>query len=283
MNFFDLHCDTVSRIFDEDLLFSSKELSVNSSGSRYFGSWYQCFALFIDENEKQPFLRYCNLLKTYYEKVITFCPQNVTPLLTVEGGTLLENDIGRLELLKKQGVFSITLTWNGENQIAGGCKTNVDLKPFGIEVIKEMNNIKICCDLSHLNQKSFYSAVDISDYPIATHSCVGEVFNHPRNLKLQQMNAIKEKNGIIGICLYPEFLGGNTFEQYYKHISFCLDNGLENNISVGSDFDGCKTEITIAQIPKLYGYLHKKGIKEDILNKIFFDNAFNYFKFFDKQ
>ncbi len=283
MKYFDLHCDTVAKIYDENKEFDNRSLSVNRFCALHFSEWYQCFAVFIDDNIQKPFEYYNNCLSVYNDKILKNKPENLFPVLTVEGGRLIENDLSRIETLKKDGVFALTLTWNGENQIAGGAKSDADLKPFGKEVIKELNRYKISADLSHLNSKSFYKAVEIADFPIATHSCVYEVKAHNRNLTFDRIKLISEKNGIVGLCLFPEFLGSSdVYEQFYRNVCFCLNKGFEDSVAIGSDFDGCDTPLNANSIPELYKYLLNKNISENVLNKLFFKNAYNYFKQFDK-
>ncbi len=283
MNFFDLHCDTAFRMYNENLGFDSENLGVNSRFLSCFEKWYQCFAVFIKEETAEPFDFYKKVLYDLRQKVFLLDYKNLKPVLTVEGGTLIENDINRIYTLKEDGVFALTLTWNGENNIAGGAKSEADLKPFGIDLIKRLNEVKIAADLSHLNTKSFYKAVEYADFPIATHSCLLEVHKHVRNINLKMLKLISQKGGIVGLCLYPEFLGSeNVYEAFYKNVCLCLENGFENNIAIGSDFDGCKTPLDTGDIPRLYDYLNSRGIDAKTLDKLFFYNAKNYLKNFDK-
>ena len=98
------------------------------------------------------------------------------------------------------------------------------------DVTEKLNELDICCDLSHLNEKSFYKAAELADMPLVTHACCRTVCGHKRNLTDEQLRMISEKNGIIGLCFYPDFLGGDVFD--------AVDDGLifiaENNIAVFS-------------------------------------------------
>ena len=70
--------------------------------------------------------------------------------------------------------------------------------PIGKKAIKKMNNLKIGCDLSHINEKGFYSAIEIADFPLATHSNCYEICPHKRNLKMDQIKLIAETNLFSG-------------------------------------------------------------------------------------
>lgn len=278
MNFFDLHCDTALELYKRNLSFDNEELSVNRNSAKVFGKWTQTFAVWIKDDAENPFLIYKNIIKDIKTKLKT-APENLTPLFAVEGGAVIENRIDRLEILKKDGIKFFTLTWNGENRIAGGCKTEKGLTDFGVTVIEELNRLKIGCDLSHLNRKSFYSAIEYAEFPLATHSNCYEICSHPRNLTLEQIKLIAQKNGVIGITFYPEFLGDNIFDKIYQNIFLLCDKGFENNIAIGSDFDGGKMSESLdktSKIPLLYGFLEEKGLSKPLLDKIFYKNAYKF-------
>jgi len=135
MDFFDLHCDTATKIYDNNTDFDNKSLSVNSSCAGLFDKWFQCFAVFIPENISEPFFYYENVIKRIKDVLSKADIKNLLPIYTVEGGSLLDRDLSRIDKLKSDNIKALTLTWNNENNIAGGAYSDADLKPFGIEVI----------------------------------------------------------------------------------------------------------------------------------------------------
>ena len=279
MNFFDLHCDTPFECFTKKEDFYKNSLAVSGEKGKYFENWTQTFAVWIKDDAENPFSLYLKILNDFKEK-LKDKPENLSPVFAVEGGAVLENNSDRLFNLKEDGIKFLTLTWNGENAIAGGIKSNKGLTDFGKTVIHKTNRLKIGCDLSHLNQKSFYSAIEISNYPLATHSNCKEICNHPRNLSVEQIRLIAEKGGIIGLCFYPEFLGNNdVYEMLYRNIFTLCEQGFENHIAIGSDFDGAVMDEklnTLSKIPFLYEYLKEKNLEKDLLDKLFYKNANNY-------
>ncbi len=281
MNFFDLHCDTAYRCYCENLNLCNNTLAVSPQKAQIFDNWYQCFAIFIKDGTQNPFEYYKNALKNFKVQLLNKT-DNLTPIFTVEGGALIGDDLTRIETMYNDGIRALTLTWNGENQIAGGAYTDIGLKDFGKFVIKQLNKFNIMTDLSHLNKKSFFSALELANKPIITHSCLQTVHNHKRNIDDNQLKALVQKGGILGLCFYPEFLGqGNVFEKIYMNVFHVLDMGFEDYLSIGSDFDGAdmnKNLYDISAVPMLYQYLKLKKISDKILNKIFFNNAYNFFK-----
>lgn len=281
MKFFDLHCDTSYKCLRDNLSFSDNSLAVTQQKASAFNVWHQCFAVFVKDGTQNPFEYYKKTIENF-KLELSDKNDNLTPIFTVENGNLIENDISRIETLHNDGIRALTLTWNGENQIAGGADTDTGLKNFGIEVINELNKFNIMVDLSHLNKKSFYSAIEYANKPIITHSCLECVNANKRNIDDNQLDLLVQRGGLFGLCFYPVFLGeGNVFENIYKNIYHILDKGYENYLSIGSDFDGADMDASlcdISMVPILYRYLESKNIKEKILDKIFFYNAYNFFQ-----
>ena len=280
MKYFDLHADTAYRCLGENLAFNDSALHITFDKAAAFEEWHQCFVAFIKDGIEEPF--------EYYKKTVAFLkkelknkPQNLTPIFAVEGGLLIENDLNRVETMHNDGVRALTLTWNAENQIAGGADSDAPLKDFGKDVIKELNKFGIMVDLAHSNKKSFYPALELADRPIITHTCLEHVNKHRRNVDDDQIKALVEKGGILGLCYYPLFLGeGDTLENIYKNVYHMLELGYEDHLSMGSDFDGCDLSEKLADIsyvPSLYQYLNSRNIDKEILDKIFFYNAYNFF------
>lgn len=276
MNFFDLHCDTAYKMFLTKQGFKTNQLAVSAQNGDFFEKWYQTFAVWLPEELENPF--------EFYRLVLANLKQNlcgkVNPVFAVEGGSLIENNLDRLHCLKNDGIKFLTLTWNGENAIAGGVKSEKGLTDFGKKVINEMNQLNIKIDLSHLNEKSFFDVIDLAEKPLATHSNCRAVCDVSRNLTDQQIKLICEKGGIIGLNFYPVFLGNNFYEKIYQNIFHLCEMGFENQIAIGSDFDGadmpCQME-NITKIPSLYEKLKDRGLNEALLYKIFYKNAYDFY------
>lgn len=274
MNFFDLHCDTAYKMYLQKQGFQNNNLAVSAKTGKCFEKWVQTFAVWISEETENPYI--------FYKKVLEHLKQNLTkgvkPVFALEGGTVIDS-IERIHELKQDQIKFITLTWNGENKLAGGVKTDKDLTGFGRRVIDKMNSLKMAVDLSHLNKKSFYSVIERADIVLATHSNCKAVCNVPRNLDDNQIKLIAQKGGVIGLNFYPLFLGGNTVQKIYENIYHLCDMGFENNIAIGTDFDGADMgdDITdVSKIPQIYTKLLEKGLEEQLLDKIFYKNAWEF-------
>lgn len=294
MRFFDLHCDTLFECAKTGCGINTNTLAVSLAQGAAFDAYIQTFAIFIPDDEPAPYALYERILsvaKAAFSKNADAIPRiksardlprrGMGAILSVEGGRVLEGNLDRLDRLYADGVRMLTLTWNGHNEIASGAHSVGGLTPFGRRVIERMNALGMAVDLSHLNRESFFDALPLCKFPAASHSCFSAVRDHPRNLTDEQFAAIAKSGGVVGLCLYPEFLGdGNPFEQIYRHITHALSLGGEDTLAIGSDFDGAKMHPSLcklAQIPDLFDYLHKKGVPSSALIKIFCKNAMNFY------
>ncbi len=201
-------------------------------------------------------------------------------LLTVEGGEVLEGRLSLLRALFNLGVRGLTLTWNRRNQLADGCDLKEragGLTDFGIQVINDMDRLGMIIDVSHLSRSSFYHVLEQTENPIvATHSNAAIITEHPRNLNDDQLKAIAETGGVIGLNFAPHFLnskdGSAGLQDMFAHVNHILKVVGDKHIALGSDFDGVgnlpKGIETAEDLPKLTEFLQKQGISDSSLENI---------------
>lgn len=256
-----------------------------------FARQYQVCSVWLKEGINNPYTAYRNIIQQFLEDIeipINHIEKDKTVLLSLEGGSPFERDLGRLYSIKNDGISSIMLTWNNDNTLAGGAFGVSGLTKKGIDAINILNELGMALDLSHLNDKSLYSAIDRADMVLASHSNARAVCAHKRNLTDDALRLIRDKEGIVGINFYPAFLGdGDVFENIYLHIEHMLNLGLENCVAIGSDLDGAEMDAKLSKtedIAALYNFLSERFGDGDISDKIFYKNAYNFYqKLFDKQ
>lgn len=216
-------------------------------------------------------------------------PDGPFGVISIEGGEALEGKITVLkELYALSGIRMIALTWNFENEIGYPAKLGPKpgLKPFGLELLKEMDKMGIYADVSHLNEAGFW---DICEHmtlpPIASHSNNRELCNVPRNLYKNQIKAIIEKEGYIGINFYTAFLteqGSATLDDVLRHIDSIMELGGENVLGFGSDFDGIDSWpeglYDSSCFPRLIEALEKHGYAQSVIEKIAGKNLWRILK-----
>lgn len=203
-------------------------------------------------------------------------------LLSVEGGEILGSDLFMLDIIYNLGVRSLCLTWNERNAIGDGVgeRTDSRLTDFGINVIQRMNRLGMVIDISHLNERGFWHVREVSLQPfIASHSGAYKVCAHPRNLKDEQIKALAEAKGVIGVNFCPDFLRDNGqagIDDVVRHICYIAEIGGIDCIGLGSDFDGIPAVPEglegIEKVPALSSKLRQAGFKEEEIEKIFYKN-----------
>ncbi|MGJ1317093.1 dipeptidase [Sphingobacterium spiritivorum] len=154
----------------------------------------------------------------------------IAAVIGVEGGNMIESKIENLEKLYDRGVRYLTLTWNYNlpwvTAAAIEVKTSSDkgkgLTAHGKDIIRRMNELGMMVDLSHGGEKTFYDVIATSTKPIlVSHSNAYTLMPHYRNLKDEQLEALKKNGGVIGVNFYSGFLDPTYTERvrklYRKH------------------------------------------------------------------
>lgn len=304
MDFFDLHCDTITTAMHQSVGLDCNYLDISFPKNEEIKRHCQCFAVFCpDVISGEDAFNYYTMSKHFFEKQLIEFSQffeqaktikdvdritesgKTAAIFTVEGGRVLGRKIERLEKLYKDGVRMMTLTWNGENEIGkGSSDQNFGLKPFGIEVIKEMENMGMVIDVSHLSDAGLCDVLKNVDCAVAaSHSNLREVCGHRRNLTDEYFKEIVRREGIVGINFYKAFLNNDeekaSLSDIVKHIERMIVLGGENSVCMGSDYDGCDVVNGIRKfrdIPNLFNLVENEFGRE-IAERIFWKNAYNFF------
>jgi len=130
-------------------------------------------------------------------------------VLAVENSAALQHSLYALDALYEIGVRTMTLTHSARTEAADGCEVEGGggLTGFGREVVRRMNEIGMLVDVSHLNERGFWDVLDCSTAPVvASHSCCRALCDHPRNLADEQLRALGEAGGVVGITFVPYFI-----------------------------------------------------------------------------
>lgn len=207
----------------------------------------------IEENEINPIKNLAEV-KQFIEsnKLVS---KDINYIFGIEGLDYLQN-IDDIDILYSLGLKSTNIVWNNENKFGGGAKSdkNIGLTKLGENLVEKLIDKKIAIDLSHANEKTFFDIIDICKYmknhgkdPIvfASHSNTKAICDVPRNLTDEQIIAIKNLDGVIGIVSMKNFCINTDdicnpnidFEQkYIEHINYIknLLGGIEN-IAVATD------------------------------------------------
>jgi membrane dipeptidase len=134
----------------------------------------------------------------------------IAVLMGVEGGHMINSDLGVLRKYADIGVRYMTLTHSGNCEWADSSTdkpAHNGLTDFGKDVVREMNRLGMMVDISHVSDKTFQDVLDVSKASvIASHSSCRAICNHPRNMTDQMMRALATKGGVIQINYHVGFL-----------------------------------------------------------------------------
>ncbi|GIW53208.1 MAG: dipeptidase [Gemmatimonadales bacterium] len=179
-----------------------------------------------------------------------------------QNATMLEGDLDNLELFYNFGVRIIQLTYNDRNLLGDGClePANAGLSRFGRDVVARMNELGMLVDLSHCGDRTTADAIAISSKPVAiTHSGCRAVYDHPRSKRDEELRAMADKGGVIGIYMMP-FLnprGQPTSEDLIRHIEHAIRICGEDHVGIGSDLS-----ITPHVVTPEYAERHRRFVEE---------------------
>jgi len=186
-----------------------------------------------------------------------------------QNAVMLGTDLGRLDLFYNFGVRIIQLTYNDRNALGDGClePANAGLSRFGRQVVERMNELGILVDLGHCGAQTTAEAIAVSGKPVAiTHSGCRAVYDHPRSKRDQELQALADKGGVIGIYLMP-FLSGGTgpsmADDLIKHLEHAINVCGEDHVGIGSDCSVTPHLVDAAYIAEHKGFVEgrvRRGI-----------------------
>ena len=242
MFYIDAHCDSVNPASNPPHL-DTERMRVTGSGIQFMACFSPDFEAVSRMFDK---LDGCGLPNVLNGADVT--PDGWKILRAVEGGDCLfggskGEDVRRLEYLHRRGMRSLGLTWNNENPLSGGASTpEKGLTALGAEFIERMEDMGIAVDLAHISERGFWDAMEtVKKPPIVSHTAAYALRSHRRNLTDDQIRAVAERGGVIGVCLYPEFLGGSDIGTFLRHINHIRNTGGSGCAGIGTDFDGIES------------------------------------------
>lgn len=315
MRLIDLHCDTIWACMRKEEHLYSNTGHIDLDKLKTAESMAQFFACFIHMDNFQGEHRFTKAYD-YALEMIAFAKKEfrnvpehillarsrydvekndengqISAFLTIEEGGIVDSDMERLHRLYEEGVRLMTLTWNYENCIGYPNSRDAEimnrgLKPFGMDVVEEMNRLGMLIDVSHLSDGGFWDALQRSEKPVvASHSNARALCPHPRNLSDEMIRALSEQGGIIGLNLYPYFVrndGVITTEHLADHLCHMYQVGGEDVLAIGTDFDGFDEGVSdvahIGQMELVYETVKRKGFTERQMEKIWHGNALRILK-----
>jgi membrane dipeptidase len=170
----------------------------------------------------------------------------------LQSTSCIEQDRTRIRLLHKLGLRVLQLTYMERNFVGDGClePENRGLTNFGIQVVRECNRLGIVVDCSHVGVRTSLDAARYSENPIVvSHSAVRALTDNPRCLTDEQIKAVADKGGLVGITAYAPFIRYHrrpTLDDYVDHFEYAMKLVGPDHVALATDmFDG-KTKVNWA-------------------------------------
>ena len=313
---FDLHCDTALVLLGQSLneagSLGKNQLHIDLERAAGLEGYCQCFACFTtpmmqQEQGVSPIVVFERELATIQREVdrnkglISFAYSmaevernrekgKMSAILTIEGPAGFDFDPELLENLYQIGFRVTTLGWNEQNVLTGSNVTGGGLTEKGKAYVREAQRLGMLVDVSHISDEGFWDIIDCTQAPIvATHSNSRRVWDHSRNLTDEMFRAICRTGGVAGINQFEEFLGEHsTLDTVCNHIFHFLElDPSGKHIALGGDLDGCDRLSQgfegIQSYPALAERLLERGLGEEIIRNIFWNNAVNVFRVVEKN
>jgi len=165
--------------------------------------------------------------------------QDTKPIYNLEGETYF------LNIFYNLGTRIIQLTENDQNMVGTGCCERVDggLTWLGLEILEKLNDFGVVVDLSHCGDATTMEAIERSKDPVLfTHCNARSLCSSKRNKTDEQIRALAEKGGVIGVTPYSPLLrmtqsreGRPTLDDLMKHVDYLVDLVGIDHIGFGWD------------------------------------------------
>lgn len=206
-------------------------------------------------------------------------------LAGIENGQALEGRLENVERFRELGVRYMTLTWMRPNELgdAGGGETvHGGLTDFGRAVVREMERLGMLVDLAHASPATFWDALDVAAGPVVVSHAATEVRGrHPRNLSDDQIRAVGETGGLVGIAFMPAYLSPEAasppdFTAIVDHLERLVEVAGIDHAALGSDFDGVPGLPAgidgVQDLPRIAAELERRGWAASDLARVLGEN-----------
>jgi membrane dipeptidase len=337
----DTHNDITSRtVQGYDIGKAKDDGHTNLSGLRGGGVGAQFFAVYVAANYvngNRSAWRTLEMIDTVRHDIIERYPNDfvlattaddierihkqgkIAALMGIEGGHAIEDSLRLLRDYYELGIRYMTLTHSNTNNWAdssgdmdkSGVEHHNGLTDFGKQVVREMNRQGMMVDISHVADKTFWDALEVSSAPpFASHSSCRALSNVPRNMTDEMIVALAKKGGVVQVNFSCDFLSQKTadadkevtakiaaahaennralIEEYRKsippatladvvaHIDHIVKIAGINAAGIGSDFDGVSCTPAgledVSKFPNLTRALLEKGYSAEDIRKIYGGN-----------
>jgi membrane dipeptidase len=227
------------------------------------------------------------VVRTHEELTGAMEEGTMAAVMHVEGAEAFTKDLAALPVLYEAGLRSLGPVWSRPNVFAHGVPFNFPdspdigegLTPAGRDLVRLCNELGVMLDLSHMNERGFWDVASLSRAPlVASHSGVHRLCPSPRNLTDDQLEAVGESGGIVGVNFARAFVRADglfdevtSLTEIGNHVEYVAEKIGADHVGLGSDFDGTQLPQDMRDVtglPLLLEDLERRGIRGETLRKI---------------
>ncbi|EAP86625.1 dipeptidase [Croceibacter atlanticus] len=135
-------------------------------------------------------------------------------MIGIENGYPIGTDLSNVKTFYDMGARYMSLSHNGHSQLSDSNTGEKDgvwlhngLSELGKEVVSEMNRVGMMIDVSHPSKEAMRQMINLTEAPIiASHSSARALCDHSRNLDDEQLQWLKENNGVVQTVAFSSYL-----------------------------------------------------------------------------
>lgn len=221
---------------------------------------------------------------------------SIAAIMHIEGAEAIDADLDMLHVLHSAGLRSIGPVWSRPTIFGHGVPfafpsspdTGPGLTEAGLRLVGACDDLGILIDLSHMNEAGFRDVARHSANPlVATHSNAHAICPHARNLTDDQLRAIRDSGGMVGLNFATAFLRTDgrmlpevPLEIMLRHLDHLIDILGEDHVGLGSDYDGAvmpELLASAADLPRLIEAMRQHGYGEELITKLCVENWLSVF------
>ncbi|PHZ84707.1 hypothetical protein CRD36_10495 [Paremcibacter congregatus] len=230
-----------------------------------------------------------------------------------QNSTQFGRDLDNVDVFYDLGMRSSQVTYNYQNWAGAGCKEKhgSGLTVFGHELVEKMNDVRMLIDLSHAGMQTMADSIKASKEPVViSHTCCKALNDNERNTTDENLKAMAQKGGVVGICQMRPFMTDkkkDALPVYFDHILHAIKVAGIDHVAIGSDRDHRRVNMTPEYIAELraeeganfndahwplyfeelngprrmeviWDGLHKRGLTEDQLEKVMGQNLYRLYE-----
>lgn len=212
-------------------------------------------------------------------------------VLHMEGCEAIDADLDALETFHAAGLRSLGPVWSRHNIFGHGVPfafpmspdTGPGLTSAGFDLVRACNRLGILIDLAHITEKGFWDVARTSDQPlVSSHSNAHALTPVARNLTDKQLDAIRERKGLVGLNYAVTMLRADARDDaetpvttMVRHIDHLVERAGIDCVALGSDFDGATIPSEIGDAAgnqALVNALRDAGYSAEELDKLCREN-----------